>query len=332
MKKIFWTFAATVLSAFLAVGYVAAAPEVIELRVVTIYPVTHQSMNAFYMLRDRVNERAKGELVIKRIGGPETIGMFDQAKAVSAGVADMAFLFSAAYAGLVPGENLLSVSRLPYGKEREVGFHDLMNEIHNKAGLYFLGRGATGYGHKEPRKWHLWVNKKIEGPNDLAGMKIGAISPAMNNFLKALKASPVVLTPTDLYAALERGVVDGQVNPMGSFLSMSGMEVCKYYVDVRYATDNNVFIVNLKTWNQLPEQMRKLLTDISIEVERDYPPIQSAFIEQSLQKMKDAGIEFIKFSPDEREHFVNLFYEAEWEAMLNKYPEVAPRARKMLLE
>ena len=80
MKKIFWTFVAAVLSASVVVGYVAAAPKATELRVVTIYPVTHQSMNAFYMLRDRVNERAKGELVIKRIGGPETIGMFDQAQ------------------------------------------------------------------------------------------------------------------------------------------------------------------------------------------------------------------------------------------------------------
>ena len=141
MKKIFWTFVAAVLSASVVVGYVAAAPKATELRVVTIYPVTHQSMNAFYMLRDRVNERAKGELVIKRIGGPETIGMFDQAKAVSAGVADMAFIFSAAYAGLVPGENLLSVSRLSYEKEREVGFHDLMNEIHNKQAYTFWVEG-----------------------------------------------------------------------------------------------------------------------------------------------------------------------------------------------
>ena len=39
---------------------------------------------------DKVNKRANGELVVKYRGGPEVIAAFDQAKAVSKGVVDMA--------------------------------------------------------------------------------------------------------------------------------------------------------------------------------------------------------------------------------------------------
>jgi len=329
MKKVLCCFMGSLLLVCLAVGYGAAAP--IELKCISIYPEIHQSFQCFVMLRDRVNQRAKGELVIKHIGGPEAMGPFDQPKAVAKGVIDMAITFSGSYAGLVPGENLFSVSQIPFDKERELGFYDLMNEIHNKAGLFFLGRGAAGYGHKEPRKWHLWVNKKIKRPQDLAGMKIGAISPAMNNFARALGVAPVVVTATDLHTALERGVVDGQFNPMGSFLALGGMEVCKYYIDLTYATDNNVFIINLATWNRLPKHLQKLMTEVAIEVERDYPPIEVEFVKKCWEKMRSAGIEFIQFSPTDKDWFINLFYQAEWKALLEKYPEVASRAKKMLV-
>ncbi len=309
----------------------APAPsEPIVLRAIGGFPDSHQTMQSFYMLRDRVNERAKGELIIDHIGGPETIGLFDQGSAVAAGVVDMSLVFSAAYAGLVPGENLLTVSRVPYDKEREIGFHDLLEEMHAKAGLYFLGRGAVAYGHKPPRMFNMWLNKSIETPYDLVGMKLACAGPAMNAFVKALGMTPVVMGIPDLYAAMERGVVDGMWTGMSAYLGIGGLEVSKYAIRHGFATDNMAFIINLDTWNSLPGHLQNLLTEVAIEVERDYPAIGTEYINSGFQKMEEAGLEIIEFSPSDADWFVNLFYEAEWEKLRSMHPEVAARAWEIL--
>ena len=336
MKRITCVITILVLcfASFIAFSPVASAEtkgKQIKLTATSFFPETNDTAQAFFMFRDRVNKLSKGDLFIDWIGGPEAIPRREQGKSVSAGVVDMSFTPSAIYSGLVPAEGWITTSRLPYDKEREVGFHDFLNEEHNKAGLYYLGRGAAAYSHKEPRNFHIWLNKKIDTPRGFAGLKIGGSSPASNAFLKALGAAPVVLPHSDTYSALERGVVDGYWTGMASFLDLGGLELVKYYIDHRFATDNCAFIINLKTWNNLPKNLQALLKEVVISVEEDFPKLTQTKMEKGWQRMRDAKIEFIRFSPKDAENFTDTFYKSQWDKMRKANPKNVSRVEKMLL-
>ena len=81
----------------------------------------------------RVNEKAKGELIIKYRGGPETIPAFDQGKAVQKGVVDISIVPYGFYEPLAPGIGGAMLTQVSLEEERKPGGgYDLLNEIHKK--------------------------------------------------------------------------------------------------------------------------------------------------------------------------------------------------------
>ena len=85
----------------------------------------------------RVNEKAKGELIIKYRGGPETIPAFDQGKAVQKGVVDISIVPYGFYEPLAPGIGGAMLTQVSLEEERKPGGgYDLLNEIHKKGGLF----------------------------------------------------------------------------------------------------------------------------------------------------------------------------------------------------
>ena len=69
-----------------------------------------------------------------------------------------------------------------------------------------MGRPGTGV------LFQLFLNKPIKTVADLKGMKI-RVSPTNVPFMKAVGANPVQMPPSDVYTAMERGVVDGYILP-----------------------------------------------------------------------------------------------------------------------
>jgi hypothetical protein len=48
--------------------------------------------------------------------------------------------------------------------------------------------------------------------------------------------------------------------------------------------------------------------------------------------MKDSGIKFIRFSPDDAKRFTDTAYKAEWERVTAQYPDVAPLLKAKFIE
>ena len=76
---------------------------------------------------DKVNERSKGEVTIKLLGGGEVIEPVDQGFAVQMGVVDMALTLVGYYESLVPGAGAINLSQVSHELERERDFYGLMN-------------------------------------------------------------------------------------------------------------------------------------------------------------------------------------------------------------
>ena len=94
-------------------------------------------------------------------------------------------------------------------------------------------------------------------------------------------------------------------------------------IDHSFYTSTNTTIINLDKWNSLPKNLQELLTRIIVETE---PKMVEWLKEDEVverQKMKDKGVEFIKFSPADAKWYVDSAFEALWEYTIDKVPETA---------
>ena len=279
------------------------------------------------MLRERIKELSKGELVIDYRGGPEVISAGEQASASRKSVVDLAWVPAGSYLGQVPCLEAMELSRITALDERKTGFYNTMLDLHKKTGLYYLGRGMPlqeGAG-----LFYIFTNKKVDTPKDLAGQKIGRGVLALH-FLRELGIVSVSVARGEEYTALETKVIHGVVSAMPGLIGYSCQEVVKYVIDHPFGVFNVMTLINLNAWDKLPQHLQKVLTDAQLDVERDWPAKQAEIDAKSWVKLKEAKVEVIKFAPPDAKWFLDTYYRTEWEPLLKKYPDIAPKLKDMV--
>jgi len=296
----------------------------IKLKAVTFLPDFVEGVDAFFMLRDLVNERAKGELVIEYLGSGEVLKEFEQGPAVHRGVVDIAWLPSAYYAGLAPGVKALAYSQLTAAEERVSGAYDYIKALHEKGGLYFVGRGVPC----KEEFFYIFLNKNIKTPRELAGLKI--FDGMTDAFLKKLGSVPVEVEFGEVYTAMERGTIDGWTFQLPGISGFGWHEVTKYWIDHPFYMQDIMTIMNLKKWNSLPKHLQNIFIEAQKQIEKDYLPIWAKHEANERQKMLKAGMKPLTFSPADAKWYVETAYSAAWEAEIKKHPDIAPKLRQLM--
>jgi TRAP-type C4-dicarboxylate transport system substrate-binding protein len=289
----------------------------IELKAVSFQPRHADRTKVFLMLIDAINERAKGKLKVKYLGGPEVIPSLEQGFAIKKGVADMTTIPSAFYEGLVPGVLMLGASQISVDEERKRGVHDIIAKMHEKAGLFYMGRGDT----RGVSQFAMVLrNKKVDKLSDLVGLKLGGTTVHVKGFAKELGMTFVLTKFSEVYPGLSRGVFDAFSNPPGTYVALGAQKAVKYMIDHYYLVSNIANIMNLKTWNGLTKDLQKIILETVKETE---PKIADYLFEADKKARKaflDAGVEFVKFSPTEADKFVSIAYRSERERLIEAYP------------
>ncbi len=273
------------------------------------------------MWRDKLNEIGKGKVTVDFLGGPEVIPPSDLGMAVRKGVVDGGFAFSTNYPGLVQDGGTMVCSRLTNEEERERGVWDLWRESHAKVGIYFLGRDRDHPGGY----FLMWLNKKVETPKDLAGMKIGTLGPLSAPFMEALGVAHSTIDFPDFFTAVETGVVDGYYLGESLPVALGLHEVTKYRLNHRVHRTDLVYLFNMDFWNKLPQDVKDLIEEARMYAEVNGTETAEKMLAGYRQKEKDAGVEFITFSPEDAKYYRDLAYTSYWDYLLKQYPDWAPK-------
>ena len=316
--------------AFMAVTYPSKAicAEPIVLKWASYLPRNNPetvALQKFFF--DRINERAKGELVIEYRGGPETIPGQGLGSAVHKGVVDIAQIIIGFYEAIVHGVNALMLTELTPQEERISGTHDFIVQLHKENGLMFLGRGSPS----EERFFYTFLNKRVEKPEDFSKLRIGSGTAARAATIAwGAKVIPV-RGVGDYYTSMERGLYDGVSScPLPTWVALGCHEVTKYIIDHPYYKSTIGVIMNLDSWNRLPKHLQNLMTETMIEYPRYYAEMHTKEFAKARKLAEDAGVEFYKLKPDVADWFIKTAYDAAWEYQQKRFPEVTLKLKKVL--
>ena len=303
-----------------------ATAETFTLKAVTAWPKTASEYKAFTTFTDlaeqMVSKKYPGELKIQYIGGPEAVKTPDQVQACQRGMVDMVFTTNAYYVSLLPEVDALKLSYFTPSEERKSGAWAFMNDLHEKRiGIYYLARLGLG------TKFHLYLKKPIKSA-DLKGLNI-RVSPMYLQAIKGLGGNPVVIPPTEVYAALERNVVDGYCWPAVGIRDWGWQKHTQFVVDPGFYNVPNPLLVNLKTWNQLPQKLRVLLTEAAVEAEKRVVANFEELAKQERPILIKEGVQVIDLPPAEKEKFLNVAYDEGWKDIITKSPQIGPKLKEL---
>ena len=129
-----------------------------------------------------------------------------------------------------------------------------------KVGLIALGWWDNGVRHTSNSK------RPITRPEDLKGLKIRTPPDPMTiDIFKALGAATQQLNFSELYVALQQGVVDGQENPLANIQSSKLFEVNRFISLTGHKWECNPVLASRIAWGRLPAADRQLVQEAAKE-------------------------------------------------------------------
>ncbi len=299
----------------------AAAKDPIVLKAVCFLPKTHTLSAMTVEWVNRINAMFPNELKIEYRGGPETIPSVEQVEALRKGIIDINFNVASYYAPEGAEFNAFQLSKLSPMEERKSGFYDYMVKAHEKIGAQYLGRWLHG-------GFHMYLKSPVKRIDELKGKRIRT-GPLYVFFLNKLGASPVSIKPSDVYTALERGVAEGFCWPILGARESGWTEICKQVMDHPFYEGDGTILVNSKKWESLPAPVREKILQIMPKFEEDMVKYYDDAIAKERDVMSKAACQFFKLDPEEATKFNQLAYDAWWEFMMTKVPDLVPNLKKM---
>lgn len=222
------------------------------------YPVRPKLLEVFFK---NVEAASKGDMKFV-ISGPETVPPFEQLQPVSSGVFQVLFTHGAYHIGQTPYLTSAEALGGDLKKWREAGVREMIDKHYQKFGLKLVALGQT----PERSALQIILRQPIGPSGDLHGRKLRG-TQTFTGVFTYLGASPVVLPASEIYSALEKGVVDGAGWPVLGVLDYRWYEVAKYIIRPTFGMLTYPIFFNLNAWNRLTEQQKKILLDEGRKVE-----------------------------------------------------------------
>jgi len=291
----------------------AAAQAEDKISAVHAFPEFLVYTKTFLAMVDDINEKGKGICQIEVRGGPEAIGMFQQPAAVRDGVVDMVHTPGSFYGANVPEIDAMVAANKTPMEVRANGGAEIMDQAHQERfNVKHLGWIDGGI------KFHIYMNSepkfRDDGVLDLSGVKLRD-NPIYHAFFESLNATTSTLPATEVYSALEKGVVDAAAWTEIGIPQLKWNEFLKYRVDPTFYNTDIGVIVNLDAWNSLSPECQTLLQDTVVEWEEKSYNDRQNDVEADAKTLADGGMTFVPHSDEAAAKYRKLADDAAWARM-----------------
>ncbi|MRW92659.1 DctP family TRAP transporter solute-binding subunit [Duganella sp. FT80W] len=170
-------------------------------------------------------------------------------------------------------------------------------------------KGITGLAYWDNGFKVMSANKPLRTPTDFKGLKMRIqSSKVLDAQMRALGANPQVLAFSEVYQALQTGVVDGTENPPSNMYTQKMHEVQKYVTVSNHGYLGYAVIVNKKFWDGLPPDIRTALNKAMAEA--------TTFEKAIAQRDNDLALEAIKKAGKTEIYTLSVKEQAEWRKSL----------------
>jgi TRAP-type transport system periplasmic protein len=133
--------------------------------------------------------------------------------------------------------------------------------------------------------------RPIVTPEDLSGIKLRTPSGEWRvKMFQAYGANPTPMSFSEVFTALQTGVVDGQENPLSQIASAKFHEVQDYLSMTGHVYTPAYVLVGLNRWNSLPEDVRQILEETAKETQ--------AFVYENGERLDTELLDEIKAESD----------------------------------
>ncbi|MCZ7560814.1 MAG: TRAP transporter substrate-binding protein DctP [Burkholderiaceae bacterium] len=246
--------AALSIAAFSVCGSAYAAEY--TMRISHQFPPTHHTAVNLEQFAKEVKEATKGRVEVQTFGAAQLFKPNQNHPAVASGKIEAAVILSFQWGGTIPE---MSVSVIPYlmtSVAKQKAF--IGSEASKLLDAKMAARGVKNIAWIVDTNDGIFTSGKklLVAPADFAGLKIRGLNKLFDAGREAMGASPSAMPGSEVYRALQTGVLDAGLTGVKAAYSRKYYEIQKYGAasNIILAFDN--LVVNPAWWSGLPAELR----------------------------------------------------------------------------
>lgn len=296
-------FATTLLAATLG-NAIAQQPIVIKFSHV-VAPDTPKGRAAEFF-KKRAEELTKGRVKVEIYPNSQLYKDQEELEALQLGSVQMLAPSLAKFGPL--GVKEFEVFDIPYIFPDDAALNKVQNGPVGQRLLKMLEpKGIIGLAYWDNGFKVMSANKPLNTPDDMKGLKMRIqSSKVLDAEMRQLKAIPQVMAFSEVYQALQTGVVDGTENPPSNMYTQKMHEVQKYATTTYHGYLGYAVIVNKKFWEGLPPDVRTPLETAIKEATKFANDIAKKDNDDALAGIEKSGkTKIIRLTPAQRKAWMD---------------------------
>jgi C4-dicarboxylate-binding protein DctP len=248
-----------------------------------------------------VDERTKGRVKIEVYPNSQLYKDKEEMEALQLGAVQMLAPSLAKFAPL--GVKDFEVFDLPFIFDN---YQELHKVTQGPVGAKLLAKlepkGIHGLAYWDNGFKVMSANKPLKTPADFKGQKMRIqSSKVLDTQMRSMGAIPQVMAFSEVYQALQTGVVNGTENPPSNLYTQKMYEVQKYVTLSDHGYLGYAVIVNKKFWAELPADIRTILEGAMKDATKFANDVAKKDNDEALAAVKKSGrSQFVSLTPEER--------------------------------
>ncbi|GGG38093.1 C4-dicarboxylate ABC transporter substrate-binding protein [Caldovatus sediminis] len=283
-------------------------------------------------LARHVQERTGGRFTIRiHYGGALSAGP-DNLDNIKLGAFQMATICTSYHPGKNPGLTVLDLPFLPLS-DRRVHWRVHMAVYNHPYIVEEFRRWNAGLvlSILQPQSELMGRGRPIERLEDFRGRRIRALG-GTGEALRRLGAVPTTMQATEVYNALERGIIDAVAFPFTySFAAYRINEISSWYTtNLAPGANNCPSVVNLNALNRLPPQYRQLIEEGKEKAFEALVEAQTAAEQRDLAAWRQAGLREITYGQDVLDEIRRVGGQPVWDEWVRNMERQGVPGRELL--
>ena len=253
-----------------------------------------------------LDKRTNGKLILEAtsfpelgIAGPDSLGL------VGDGTLDMVNIIGPYVAGELPELEIQYLFGLY--TERSQQYKATVEMLPDIEQLLI---DETG-GYPINVNWHngddifLFTKKPLNLPEDVKDLKTRAFGTSISDWINGMGGAAQFLAFTEVYTALERGILEAGVTGGDAGYGQRWYEVTGFINGPLTSWPSSHNVINGEVWASIPDDLKEILKEEGAKLELEALRVGAIQNELGLQKNIDAGMTYVEFGPEMRTHSDN---------------------------
>jgi C4-dicarboxylate-binding protein DctP len=255
------------------------------------FPPMHHTAKALDQFAADVKAATGGKVDVQIFGAEQLFKANQNIPAVARGEVESAAIVDLSWTSTIPEMAVMTIPYLVTRVEQLRRFppSDLAALLNRK----MAAKGVRNIA------WFVDANnavitsstKPLVVPGDFKGVKIRGLSKLFDASLVAMGASPSAMPGSEVYQALQSGVLDAGITSLDAAYARRYYEVQKFGVASNLFTVHETLIVNPAWWDKLPADAKQAIETAAHKAEAALLPKADGLDPAEVAKLRDKGMQ-----------------------------------------